>query len=172
MRFLLSAARTRSLPHRMPVEAPAPVRFSTASHREAERLHIPAFNEGQASWFASLCRRPLRLAYRPGHGHARDRSARLAACAGVSLRLSPHSIRTSSPSPKTSTDVPATPSPAEENLHCIWRRVHARPAARLRVRYLPTAFYQTNPQQTELLYQLAIDGMDPQQATYHGCLLR
>ena len=24
----------------------------------------------------------------------------------------------------------------------------------------PTAFYQTNPQQTELLYQLAIDGMD------------
>ena len=27
----------------------------------------------------------------------------------------------------------------------------------------PTAFYQTNPQQTELLYQLAIDGMDLQQ---------
>ena len=27
----------------------------------------------------------------------------------------------------------------------------------------PTAFYQTNPQQTELLYRLAIDGMDLQQ---------
>ena len=27
----------------------------------------------------------------------------------------------------------------------------------------PTAFYQTNPQQTELLYQLAIDGMDLRQ---------
>ena len=24
----------------------------------------------------------------------------------------------------------------------------------------PTAFYQTNPEQTEVLYQLAIDGMD------------
>lgn len=41
--------------------------------------------------------------------------------------------------------------------------MHARPAARLRLRYLPTAFYQTNPQQTELLYRLAIDGMDLQQ---------
>ena len=30
----------------------------------------------------------------------------------------------------------------------------------------PTAFYQTNPQQTELLYQLAIDGMDCSRATY------
>ena len=36
----------------------------------------------------------------------------------------------------------------------------------------PTAFYQTNPQQTELLYRLAIDGMDCSRVIFLWSLLR
>lgn len=145
-----------------PVEAPGTRQILNGIAREAERLHIPAFNEDKhlgllryavvrCGWRTDQVMVTLVTAQRD-LPHAQGFFEAVAA-------LDSHIVTVA----QNINGRPGNAILGEET-----RIVYG--AACMRDQLLgcefdisPTAFYQTNPQQTELLYQLAIDGMNLQQ---------
>ena len=142
-----------------PVEAPGARQILNGIAREAERLHIPAFNEDKhlgllryavvrCGWRTDQIMITLVTAQRD-LPHAQEFFEAIAA-------LDPRIVTVAQ-------NINGRPGNAilGEETHIVYG------AECMRDQLLgcefdisPTAFYQTNPQQTELLYQLAIDGMD------------
>ena len=142
-----------------PVEAPGARQILNGIAREAERLHIPAFNEDKhlgllryavvrCGWHTDQIMITLVTAQRD-LPHAQEFFEAIAA-------LDPRIVTVAQ-------NINGRPGNAilGEETHIVYG------AECMRDQLLgcefdisPTAFYQTNPQQTELLYQLAIDGMD------------
>lgn len=145
-----------------PVEAPGARQILNGIAREAERLHIPAFNEDKhlgllryavvrCGWRTDQIMVTLVTAQRD-LPHAQEFFEAVAA-------LDPHIVTVA----QNINGRPGNAILGEET-----RIVHGAECMRDQLLgcefdISPTAFYQTNPQQTELLYQLAIDGMDLQQ---------
>lgn len=145
-----------------PVEAPGARQILNGIAREAERLHIPAFNEDKhlgllryavvrCGWRTDQIMVTLVTAQRD-LPHAQEFSEAVAA-------LDPHIVTVA----QNINGRPGNAILGEET-----RIVHGAECMRDQLLgcdfdISPTAFYQTNPQQTELLYQLAIDGMDLRQ---------
>lgn len=141
------------------VEAPGARQILNGIAREAERLHIPAFNEDKhlgllryavvrCGWRTDQIMITLVTAQRD-LPHAQEFFEAIAA-------LDPRIVTVAQ-------NINGRPGNAilGEETHIVYG------AECMRDQLLgcefdisPTAFYQTNPQQTELLYQLAIDGMD------------
>lgn len=145
-----------------PVEAPGARQILNGIAREAERLHIPAFNEDKhlgllryavvrCGWRTDQIMVTLVTAQRD-LPHAQEFFEAVAA-------LDPHIVTVA----QNINGRPGNAILGEET-----RIVHGAECMRDQLLdcdfdISPTAFYQTNPQQTELLYQLAIDGMDLRQ---------
>lgn len=145
-----------------PVEAPGARQILNGIAREAERLHIPAFNEDKhlgllryavvrCGWRTDQVMVTLVTAQRD-LPHAQEFFEAVAA-------LDPHIVTVA----QNINGRPGNAILGEET-----RIVYGAECMRDQLLgcdfdISPTAFYQTNPQQTELLYQLAIDGMDLQQ---------
>jgi 23S rRNA (uracil-5-)-methyltransferase rumA len=145
-----------------PVEAPGARQILNGIAREAERLHIPAFNEDKhlgllryavvrCGWRTDQVMVTLVTAQRD-LTHAQEFFEAVAA-------LDPHIVTVA----QNINGRPGNAILGEET-----RIVYGAECMRDQLLgcdfdISPTAFYQTNPQQTELLYQLAIDGMDLQQ---------
>ena len=145
-----------------PVEAPGTRQILNGIAREAERLHIPAFNEDKhlgllryavvrRGWRTDQVMVTLVTAQRD-LPHAQEFFEAVAA-------LDPHIVTVA----QNINGRPGNAILGEET-----RIVHGAECMRDQLLgcdfdISPTAFYQTNPQQTELLYQLAIDGMDLRQ---------
>lgn len=145
-----------------PVEAPGARQILNGIAREAERLHIPAFNEDKhlgllryavvrCGWRTDQVMVTLVTAQRD-LPHAQEFFEAVAA-------LDPHIVTVA----QNINGRPGNAILGEET-----RIVYGTECMRDQLLgcdfdISPTAFYQTNPQQTELLYQLAIDGMDLQQ---------
>lgn len=145
-----------------PVEAPGARQILNGIAHEAERLHIPAFNEDK---HLGLLRYAI---VRCGW-----RSDQIMVTVVTAQRDLPHA--------QEFFDAIAA---LDSHIVTVAQNINGRPGNAIlgeetRIVYgadcmrdkllgcefdiSPTAFYQTNPQQTELLYQLAIDGMDLQQ---------
>ena len=145
-----------------PVEAPGARQILNGIAREAERLHIPAFNEDKhlgllryaivrCGWHTDQIMVTVVTAQRD-LPHAQEFFEAIAA-------LDSHIVTVA----QNINGRPGNAVLGEET-----RIVYGADCMRDRLLgcefdISPTAFYQTNPQQTELLYQLAIDGMDLQQ---------
>ncbi len=145
-----------------PVEAPGTRQILNGIAREAERLHIPAFNEDKhlgllryavvrRGWRTDQVMVTLVTAQRD-LPYAQEFFEAVAA-------LDPHIVTVA----QNINGRPGNAILGEET-----RIVHGAECMRDQLLgcdfdISPTAFYQTNPQQTELLYQLAIDGMDLRQ---------
>ena len=145
-----------------PVEAPGARQILNGIAREAERLHIPAFNEDKhlgllryavvrCGWRTDQVMVTLVTAQRD-LPHAQEFFEAVAA-------LNPHIVTVAQ-------DINGRPGNAilgEETRIVYGAECMRDQLLGCEFDISPTAFYQTNPQQTELLYQLAIDGMDLQQ---------
>lgn len=145
-----------------PVEAPGTRQILNGIAREAERLHIPAFNEDKhlgllryavvrCGWRTDQVMVTLVTAQRD-LPHAQGFFEAVAA-------LDSHIVTVA----QNINGRPGNAILGEET-----RIVYGAECVRDQLLgcefdISPTAFYQTNPQQTELLYQLAIDGMSLQQ---------
>lgn len=142
-----------------PVEAPGARQILNGIAREAERLHIPAFNEDKhlgllryavvrCGWRTDQVMVTLVTAQRD-LPHAQEFFEAVAA-------LNPHIVTVAQ-------NINGRPGNAilGEETHIVYGAECMRDQLLgCAFNISPTAFYQTNPQQTELLYQLAIDGMD------------
>lgn len=142
-----------------PVEAPGARQILNGIAHEAERLHIPAFNEDKhlgllryavvrCGWRTDQIMVTLVTAQRD-LPHAQEFFEAVAA-------LDPHIVTVA----QNINGRPGNAILGEET-----RIVHGAECMRDQLLgcefdISPTAFYQTNPQQTELLYRLAIEGMD------------
>ena len=142
-----------------PVEAPGARQILNGIAREAERLHIPAFNEDKhlgllryavvrCGWRTDQVMVTLVTAQRD-LPHAQEFFEAVAA-------LNPHIVTVAQ-------NINGRPGNAilGEETRIVYGAEYMRDQLLgCAFNISPTAFYQTNPQQTELLYQLAIDGMD------------
>ncbi len=156
----LSAARTRivAVPE-CPVEAPGARQILNGIAREAERLHIPAFNEDKhlgllryavvrCGWRTDQVMVTLVTAQRD-LPHAQEFFEAVAA-------LDPRIVTVA----QNINGRPGNAILGEETRIVYGAECMRDQLLGCEFDISPTAFYQTNPQQTELLYQLAIDGMD------------
>ncbi|MEE0151516.1 MAG: 23S rRNA (uracil(1939)-C(5))-methyltransferase RlmD [Collinsella sp.] len=145
-----------------PVEAPGARRILNGIAREAERLHIPAFNEDKhlgllryavvrCGWRTDQVMVTLVTAQRD-LPHAQEFFEAVAA-------LNPHIVTVA----QNINGRPGNAILGEETRIAYGAECMRDQLLDCEFDISPTAFYQTNPQQTELLYQLAIDGMDLQQ---------
>lgn len=145
-----------------PVEAPGARQILNGIAREAERLHIPAFNEDKhlgllryavvrRGWRTDQVMVTLVTAQRD-LPHAQEFFEAVAA-------LDPHIVTVA----QNINGRPGNAILGEET--CIVYGAECMRDQLLGCEFdiSPTAFYQTNPQQTELLYRLAIEGMDLRQ---------
>lgn len=149
-----------------PVEAPGARQILNGIAREAERLHIPAFNEDKhlgllryavvrCGWRTDQVMVTLVTAQRD-LPHAQEFFEAVAA-------LDPHIVTVA----QNINGRPGNAILGEETRIVYGAECMRDQLLGCEFDISPTAFYQTNPQQTELLYQLAIDGMDLQ----HGDIL-
>ena len=145
-----------------PVEAPGARQILNGIAREAERLHIPAFNEDRhlgllryavvrCGWRTDQVMVTLVTAQRD-LPHAQEFFEAVAA-------LNPHIVTVA----QNINGRPGNAILGEETRIVYGAECMRDQLLGCEFDISPTAFYQTNPQQTELLYQLAIDGMDLQQ---------
>lgn len=145
-----------------PVEAPGARQILNGIAREAERLHIPAFNEDKhlgllryavvrCGWRTDQIVVTLVTAQRD-LPHAQEFFEAVAA-------LNPHIVTVA----QNINGRPGNAILGEETRIVYGAECMRDQLLGCEFDISPTAFYQTNPQQTELLYQLAIDGMDLQQ---------
>lgn len=145
-----------------PVEAPGARQILNGIAREAERLHIPAFNEDKhlgllryavvrCGWRTDQVMVTLVTAQRD-LPHAQEFFEAVAA-------LDPHIVTVA----QNINGRPGNAILGEETRIVYGAECMRDQLLGCNFDISPTAFYQTNPQQTELLYQLAIDGMDLQQ---------
>lgn len=145
-----------------PVEAPGARQILNGVAREAERLHIPAFNEDKhlgllryavvrCGWRTDQVMVTLVTAQRD-LPHAQEFFEAVAA-------LNPHIVTVA----QNINGRPGNAILGEETRIVYGAECMRDQLLGCEFDISPTAFYQTNPQQTELLYQLAIDGMDLQQ---------
>lgn len=145
-----------------PVEAPGARQILNGIAREAERLHIPAFNEDKhlgllryavvrCGWRTDQVMVTLVTAQRD-LPHAQEFFESVAA-------LDPHIVTVA----QNINGRPGNAILGEETRIVYGAECMRDQLLGCEFDISPTAFYQTNPQQTELLYQLAIDGMDLQQ---------
>lgn len=142
-----------------PVEAPGARQILNGIAREAERLHIPAFNEDKhlgllryavvrCGWRTDQVMVTLVTAQRD-LPHAQEFFEAVAA-------LDPHIVTVA----QNINGRPGNAILGEETRIVYGAECMRDQLLGCEFDISPTAFYQTNPQQTELLYQLAIDGMD------------
>lgn len=142
-----------------PVEAPGARQILNGIAREAERLHIPAFNEDKhlgllryavvrCGWRTDQVMVTLVTAQRD-LPHAQEFFDAVAA-------LDPHIVTVA----QNINGRPGNAILGEETRIVYGAECMRDQLLGCEFDISPTAFYQTNPQQTELLYQLAIDGMD------------
>lgn len=145
-----------------PVEAPGARQILNGIAREAERLHIPAFNEDKhlgllryavvrCGWRTDQVMVTLVTAQRD-LPHAKEFFEAVAS-------LDPHIVTVA----QNINGRPGNAILGEETRIVYGAECMRDQLLGCEFDISPTAFYQTNPQQTELLYQLAIDGMDLQQ---------
>lgn len=145
-----------------PVEAPGARQILNGIAREAERLHIPAFNEDKhlgllryavvrCGWRTDQVMVTLVTAQRD-LPHAQEFFESVAA-------VDPHIVTVA----QNINGRPGNAILGEETRVVYGAECMRDQLLGCEFDISPTAFYQTNPQQTELLYQLAIDGMDLQQ---------
>lgn len=145
-----------------PVEAPGARQILNGIAREAERLHIPAFNEDKhlgllryavvrCGWRTDQVMVMLVTAQRD-LPHAQEFFEAVAA-------LDPHIVTVA----QNINGRPGNAILGEETRIVYGAECMRDQLLGCEFDISPTAFYQTNPQQTEQLYQLAIDGMDLQQ---------
>lgn len=145
-----------------PVEAPGARQILNGIAREAERLHIPAFNEDKhlgllryavvrCGWRTDQVMVTLVTAQRD-LPHAQELFEAVAA-------LDPHIVTVA----QNINGRPGNAILGEETRIVYGAECMRDQLLGCEFDISPTAFYQTNPQQTELLYRLAIDGMDLQQ---------
>ena len=145
-----------------PVEAQGARQILNGIAREAERLHIPAFNEDKhlgllryavvrCGWRTDQVMVTLVTAQRD-LPHAQEFFEAVAA-------LDPHIVTVA----QNINGRPGNAILGEETRIVYGAECMRDQLLGCEFDISPTAFYQTNPQQTELLYQLAIDGMDLQQ---------
>ena len=145
-----------------PVEAPGARQILNGIAREAERLHIPAFNEDKhlgllryavvrCGWRTNQVMVTLVTAQRD-LPHAQEFFEAVAA-------IDPHIVTVA----QNINGRPGNAILGEETRIVYGAECMRDQLLGCEFDISPTAFYQTNPQQTELLYQLAIDGMDLQQ---------
>ena len=145
-----------------PVEAPGARQILNGIAREAERLHIPAFNEDKhlgllryavvrCGWRTDQIMVTLVTAQRD-LPHAQDFFEAVAA-------LDPRIVTVAQNiNGRTGNAILGEETRIVYGAECMRDQLLS-----CEFDISPTAFYQTNPQQTELLYQLAIDGMDLRQ---------
>lgn len=142
-----------------PVEAPGARQILNGIAREAERLHIPAFNEDKhlgllryavvrCGWRTDQVMVTLVTAQRD-LPHAQEFFEAVAA-------LNPRIVTVA----QNINGRPGNAILGEETRIVYGAECMRDQLLGCEFDISPTAFYQTNPQQTELLYQLAIDGMD------------
>ena len=142
-----------------PVEAPGARQILNGIAREAERLRIPAFNEDKhlgllryavvrCGWRTDQIMVTLVTAQRD-LPHAQDFFEAVAA-------LDPRIVTVA----QNINGRPGNAILGEETRIVYGAECMRDQLLGCEFDISPTAFYQTNPQQTELLYQLAIDGMD------------
>lgn len=142
-----------------PVEAPGARQILNGIAREAERLRIPAFNEDKhlgllryavvrCGWRTDQIMVTLVTAQRD-LPHAQEFFEAVAA-------LDPHIVTVA----QNINGRPGNAILGEETRIVYGAECMRDQLLGCEFDISPTAFYQTNPQQTELLYQLAIDGMD------------
>ncbi len=142
-----------------PVEAPGARQILNGIAREAERLHIPAFNEDKhlgllryavvrCGWRTDQVMVTLVTAQRD-LPHAQEFFEAVAA-------LDPRIVTVA----QNINGRPGNAILGEETRIVYGAKCMRDQLLGCEFDISPTAFYQTNPQQTELLYQLAIDGMD------------
>ena len=142
-----------------PVEAPGARQILNGIAREAERLHIPAFNEDKhlgllryavvrCGWRTDQVMVTLVTAQRD-LPHAQEFFEAVAA-------LDPRIVTVA----QNINGRPGNAILGEETRIVYGAECMRDQLLGCEFDISPTAFYQTNPQQTELLYQLAIDGMD------------
>lgn len=155
----LNVARTESL---LFLNAPSRHRrrqILNGIAREAERLHIPAFNEDKhlgllryavvrCGWRTDQIMVTLVTAQRD-LPHAQEFFEAVAS-------LDPHIVTVA----QNINGRPGNAILGEETRIVYGAECMRDQLLGCEFDISPTAFYQTNPQQTELLYQLAIDGMD------------
>ncbi len=145
-----------------PVEAPGARQILNGIAREAERLHIPAFNEDKhlgllryavvrCGWRTDQIMVTLVTAQRD-LPHAQEFFEAVAA-------LDPRIVTVA----QNINGRPGNAILGEETRIVYGAECMRDQLLGCEFDISPTAFYQTNPQQTELLYQLAIDGMDLRQ---------
>lgn len=145
-----------------PVEAPGARQILNGIAREAERLHIPAFNEDKhlgllryavvrCGWRTDQIMVTLVTAQRD-LPHAQEFFEAVAA-------LDSHIVTVA----QNINGRPGNAILGEETRIVYGAECMRDQLLGCEFDISPTAFYQTNPQQTELLYQLAIDGMNLQQ---------
>lgn len=145
-----------------PVEAPGARQILNGIAREAERLHIPAFNEDKhlgllryavvrCGWRTDQVMVTLVTAQRD-LPHAQEFFEAVAA-------LDPRIVTVA----QNINGRPGNAILGEETRIVYGAECMRDQLLGCEFDISPTAFYQTNPQQTELLYQLAIDGMDLRQ---------
>lgn len=145
-----------------PVEAPGARQILNGIAREAERLHIPAFNEDKhlgllryavvrCGWRTDQVMVTLVTAQRD-LPHAQEFFEAVAA-------LDPHIVTVA----QNINGRPGNAILGEETRIVYGAECMRDQLLGCKFDISPTAFYQTNPQQTELLYRLAIDGMNLQQ---------
>ena len=145
-----------------PVEAPGARQILNGIAREAERLRIPAFNEDKhlgllryavvrCGWRTDQIMVTLVTAQRD-LPHAQEFFEAVAA-------IDPHIVTVA----QNINGRPGNAILGEETRIVYGAECMRDQLLGCEFDISPTAFYQTNPQQTELLYQLAIDGMDLQQ---------
>lgn len=142
-----------------PVEASGARQILNGIAREAERLHIPAFNEDKhlgllryavirCGWRTDQVMVTLVTAQRD-LPHAQEFFEAVAA-------LDPRIVTVA----QNINGRPGNAILGEETRIVYGAKCMRDQLLGCEFDISPTAFYQTNPQQTELLYQLAIDGMD------------
>ena len=145
-----------------PVETPGARQILNGIAREAERLRIPAFNEDKhlgllryavvrCGWRTDQIMVTLVTAQRD-LPHAQDFFEAVAA-------LDPRIVTVA----QNINGRPGNAILGEETRIVYGAECMRDQLLDCEFDISPTAFYQTNPQQTELLYQLAIDGMDLRQ---------
>ena len=145
-----------------PVEAPGTRQILNGIAREAERLHIPAFNEDKhlgllryavvrCGWRTDQVMVTIVTAQRD-LPHAQEFFEAVAA-------LDPHIVTVA----QNINGRPGNAILGEETRIVYGAECMRDQLLGCEFDISPTAFYQTNPQQTELLYRLAIDGMNLQQ---------
>lgn len=145
-----------------PVEVPGARQILNGIAREAERLRIPAFNEDKhlgllryavvrCGWRTDQIMVTLVTAQRD-LPHAQEFFEAVAA-------LDPHIVTVA----QNINGRPGNAILGEETRIVYGAECMRDQLLGCEFDISPTAFYQTNPQQTELLYQLAIDGMDLRQ---------